>query len=253
LSIRESTVFRQSFRQALLGGFDETGEALSSPERNPRGVGEQWLDGGAGIEYDGLAVALMGLAASAGLAALSLYVAVADAKHPRWWVVLLLAAISGGSLLLGLGLWFGSRLLPGKDRLAVQVEWGSMNVVATLPDDHPRKGQNTGAVLVNGIRFTSLEDEDVSLGINLLADFPGWKDPARFYPERLPSDLSTPINLSPSHPGVTGDLSFQWSPEHMEMMGQREVRDVFSLRIIDQLSDREATVPFGGVITTDKL
>jgi hypothetical protein len=136
--------------------------------------------------YDGLAVGLMvGVAAPTLVAAAALTVPVADEKYPRWWIVIALGALGGFALLLGLALYFMPRLR--KDRLSIQVAWTSMNVVSQLPDDHPRKGMNEGAVLLNGVRFTSLEGEDVSLGVELLADFPGG-DPARLSPEPHPGD-----------------------------------------------------------------
>jgi hypothetical protein len=193
----------------------------------------------------------MGVAVAAGLTGLGVYASIADEKYPHWWIPLTLLLVTVVAALLAAGFFFIPRLRA--DRLAIEVAPSGMNVVSSVPEGHPRKGDNEGMVLLSGIRFTSLEDADVSLRFELVADFPDESEPVRLQPVRHHDDLPVPLNLTPTSPGITGELSFPWSRKLMARMGSRETGDVFSLRIVDDLTKREATIPLLNISVTDRL
>lgn len=178
--------------------------------------------------------------------------AVAGEEHPEWWIVVVLVAAGGLSLSVGLGLYFGVPFR--KNRLSVEVSATGIGITPQLPDGHPRKllgdGCSDGIVRLKPVRFNNLEDQQLSLSFALLAHFPD-EEPMRLDHLGHLDDLPSPLNLGPIE-GVTGELSFPWNRDLQAQMKNRETSDMFSLKIIDLPTGREATVSVPGVSVTDE-
>ena len=199
-------------------------------------------------QHEGLGLALMTGAGAAWIAAVS----VAAVSGFRCWVVLALAGAGVLAFLFGLVLYFGVPFR--QNRLAIRISpSGGLNVVSELPADHPRKLQDEGMVLLSAVRFTSLEPDDVSLEIELIVDFPDAQEPLRLPRRRHPDDLPIPINLTPSNPAISGDISFDWNWERTKRTGNRETSELFSLRIVDELTQRGETVLMLNISVTDEV
>jgi hypothetical protein len=180
--------------------------------------------------------------------------AASEAKY-RWWIVFALFMAGVMSLVLGLILYYGVSFR--ENRLAVRVSPpASLSTAFELPKDHSRwrpDHEGEGMVLLEGIGFTNLEPDDVSLTVELVASFSGYETPSYLQPRGHSADLPLRINLPANSPGVTGDISFPWNYELGARFGNSETWEVFSLRIVDQLTEREATVRLHASSVTDKL